>query len=210
MSTMLKSTFLKYLESKIRVRSSIFQIVAQNMALKNKFYDFHWVKPIQDYTCYTIFFMAELMRPRGKPFDKKKPSKIQTVWILNQFLYEELILNPRKFNVLKKLTLNLKEQKIKRLVPKPVKVFRKKNLRKTEESGVYAARFICGCKGNPLLNRDFFFWSMTRYTFVGTKTHLRGSCRFWIKFFTWRFHAMTQENNIVEHANGTKNSFHLL
>ena len=95
------------------------------------------------------------MRPRGKPFDiKKKPSKIQTV---HGLLYEELILNPRKIDVLKKLTLNLKEQKIKRLVPKPVKMFPKKNLRKTEESGVYAACFICGCKGNPLLNRDFFF-----------------------------------------------------
>ena len=38
-------------------------------------------------------------------------------------LYDELILNPRKINVFKKLTLKLKEQKRKKMVPKPVKVF---------------------------------------------------------------------------------------
>ena len=46
--------------------------------------------------------MAELMRPRGKPFDIKKNFKY-----LNsrcKALYDELILNPRKINIFKKLT----------------------------------------------------------------------------------------------------------
>ena len=61
------------------------------------------------------------MRPRGKPFDIKKTFKNSNSRCMA--LYDELILNPRKINVLKKLTLKLKEQKLKKLVPKDVKFF---------------------------------------------------------------------------------------
>ena len=74
---MLKFTFLKYLESKNKRSVFNFQIVAQNMVLKYKFYDYQRVKLLQDYTYYTKkHIMAELMRPKGDPFDIKKNSKI--------------------------------------------------------------------------------------------------------------------------------------
>ena len=96
------------------------------MPLKNKIYDFQWVKLIQDYTCYTKKkLMAELMRPRGKPFDIKKISKVQTMCM---DLYDELISNPRKINVFKKLTLKIKEQKLKKLLLSQWRIF----LRNTE------------------------------------------------------------------------------
>ena len=56
--------------------------------------------------------MAELMRPMGKPIDiKKKTFKNSNSRC--KALYDELILNPRKINVFKKLTLKLKEQMLK-------------------------------------------------------------------------------------------------
>ena len=78
------------------------------------------------YLLHKNFLMAELMRPRGKQFDIKKNFKNSKSRCM--VLHKELILNPRKINVFKKLTLKLKEQKLKKRVPKPVKVF----LRKTE------------------------------------------------------------------------------
>ena len=70
--------------------------------------------------------MAKLMRPKGRPFDVKRILKKSNSRCMA--LDDELILNPRKINVFKKLTLKPKEQKLKKLVPKPVKVF----LRNTE------------------------------------------------------------------------------
>ena len=63
------------------------------------------------YLLHKNLLMAELMRPRGNPFDINKTFKNSNSRCMA--LYEELILNPRKINVFKKLTLKLKEQKLK-------------------------------------------------------------------------------------------------
>ena len=50
------------------------------------------------YLLHKKILMAELMRPRGKPFDIKSPLKNSNSRCLA--LYDELILNPRKICVL--------------------------------------------------------------------------------------------------------------
>ena len=62
------------------------------------------------YLLHKKILMAELMRPMGKPFNIKKTFKNSNSRCMA--LDEELILNPPKINVFKKLTLKLKEQKL--------------------------------------------------------------------------------------------------